>query len=54
MPFVNYFLFMKMFYFSFGWYNPLYTGELFHCYILDESFCYLMGVGSILSLLFYF
>ena len=34
--------------------NPLYTGRLFHCYILDESICHFNGVGSILSLLFYF
>ena len=29
-------------------FNPLYTGGLFHCYILDE-----WGVGSVLLLLFY-
>ena len=34
--------------------NPLYTGGLFHCHILDESICHFRGVGSILSLLFYF
>ena len=34
--------------------NPLYTGGLFHCYILEESICHLRGVGSVLSLLFYF
>ena len=34
--------------------NPLYTGGLFHCYMLAESICQLRGVGSILSLLFYF
>ena len=33
--------------------NPLYTGGLFHCYMLDESIYQFMGVGSILSLLFY-
>ena len=32
--------------------NALYTGRLFHCYILDKSICNLMGVRSILSLLF--
>ena len=26
----------------------------FHCYMLDESICHFRGVGSILSLLFYF
>ena len=35
-------------------FNPLYTGRLFHCYILDESNCHFRGVGSILLLLFYF
>ena len=35
--------------------NPLYTGGLFHCYMLDESFFFhLRGVRSILSLLFNF
>ena len=33
--------------------NPLYTGGLFHCYILDESICHFRGVRSIFSLLFY-
>ena len=31
--------------------NPLYTGGLFHCYMLDESICHFRGVWSILSLL---
>ena len=35
-------------------FNSLYTGGLFHCYILDESICHVRGIGSILSLLFYF
>ena len=34
-------------------FNPLYTGILYHCYMLDESTCHLRGVGSILWLLFY-
>ena len=34
--------------------NPLYTGGLCHCYMLDESICHFRGVGSILSLLLYF
>ena len=34
--------------------NPLYTGRLLHCYMLDESICRFRGVMSILSLLFYF
>ena len=34
--------------------NPLYTGGLFHCYMLDESICHIRDVGSILSLLYYF
>ena len=29
--------------------NPLYTGRLFHCCMLDESICHFRGVGSILS-----
>ena len=32
--------------------NQVYTGRLFHCLML--SICHLRGVGSILSLLFYF
>ena len=35
-------------------FNPLYIGGIFHCYMLDESDCHFRGVGSILSLLFYF
>ena len=34
--------------------NLLYTDRLFHCYMLEDSICHLRGVGSILSLLFYF
>ena len=34
--------------------NPLNTGGLFHCYILDESICHVRDVRSLLSLLFYF
>ena len=34
--------------------NPLYTGGLFHCYMLNESICHFRDVGSVLSLLFYF
>ena len=34
--------------------NSLYTGRLFHCYMLDASTCRFRGVRSILSLLFYF
>ena len=34
--------------------NPLNTGGLFHCYILDESIFHFRDVGSISSLLFYF
>ena len=35
-------------------FNPLYTGRLFHCYMLEESICHFRGVRSTLSLLFYF
>ena len=35
-------------------FHPLYTGGLFHCYILDEFNCNFRDVGSILSLLFFF
>ena len=35
-------------------FNLLYTGGLFHCYMLEESVCQFRGVGSILSLLFNF
>ena len=31
---------------SFACFNPLYTGKLFHCYMLDESICHLRGIGS--------
>ena len=34
--------------------KPLYTGRLFHYYMLGKSICHFRGVGSILSLLFYF
>ena len=34
--------------------NPLYTGRLFHCYMLSDSICHLRGFRAILSLLFYF
>ena len=27
---------------------------MFHCYILGQSICHFRGVGSILSILFYF
>ena len=33
--------------------NPLYTGGVFHCHMLDEYICQLRGVGSILLLLVY-
>ena len=35
-------------------FNLLYTCGLFHCYMLDKSICHFRGVGSILSLLFFF
>ena len=25
--------------------NPLYTGGLFHCYMLDKSICHFKGAG---------
>ena len=31
-------------------FNPLYTGGLFHCYMLEESICHFRAVGSILLL----
>ena len=34
--------------------NPLHTDRLFNRYMLDEFICHFRGVGSILSLLFYF
>ena len=33
--------------------NPLYTGRLFHCYMLDESSFHFGDVRSILSLISY-
>ena len=32
------------------YFNPLYSGGLFHCYMLDKFICHLRGVRSILSL----
>ena len=34
--------------------NSLYSGGLFHCYMLVESICHFRGVGSNLLLLCYF
>ena len=34
--------------------NPLYTGGLFHCYILDKSSCHFRDLRSILMLFFLF
>ena len=34
-------------------FNPLYTGGLFHHYMLVESICHFRGVRFILLLLFY-
>ena len=34
--------------------HSLYSGRLFHCYMLGKSICHFRGVWSILSLLFYF
>ena len=34
--------------------NPLYSGGIFNCYMLDASICHFRGLGSIKSLLFYF
>ena len=34
--------------------NPLYTGWLLYCYMLDESIYHFRGVKSILSFIFYF
>ena len=31
--------------------NPLYTGGLFHCYMLDKFVCHFRGVRPILSLI---
>ena len=36
------------------WVNPLHTGRLFHCYMLDKSNCQFRDGGYILLLLFYF
>ena len=36
------------------WLHSLYTGEVFHCYMLYKSICHFRGVMSILSLFFYF
>ena len=30
-------------------FNPVCTGGLFHCYMVDEPICHVRGVGSILS-----
>ena len=35
-------------------FNPLYTGVLFHCYMLDKYICHFKVVRSSLVLLFYF
>ena len=37
-----------------GLFNPLCTDGLLHCYVLDKFICHFRGVGSVLSLLFYF
>ena len=39
---------------QYGGFYTLYTGWLFHCYMLNESICHFRGVRSILSHLFYF
>ena len=36
------------------YFNPLFTGRLFHCYLFDKSVCHFKDVGTILLLLFYF
>ena len=28
-------------------FNPLCTGGLFHCYMMDESICHFRGAGSV-------
>ena len=48
------FAYQASFIFIFGSFNPLYTGGLFHYYILEESICYFRGVRCILSLLIIF
>ena len=35
-------------------FNSLYTGRLFHCFILEETICHFRGIRSIVLLLFYF
>ena len=40
--------------FRFWYTNILYTDGLLHCYKVGESICHFSGVGSVLSLLFYF
>ena len=37
----------------FAFLRPIYTGGLFHIFLLDEFICHFRGVGSILSLQFY-
>ena len=32
--------------------NPLYTGGLFHCYVLGKSICHFRGVYFVTSILF--
>ena len=34
--------------------NPLFAGELFHCYMLEESTCHFRDVRSILLLLVFY
>ena len=31
-------------------FNPLCTGELFHCFMLDKSICHFRGIRSIMTL----
>ena len=31
-------------------FNPFYTGRVFHCYMLDESTCHFRDIGPLLSL----
>ena len=35
-------------------FSPLYTGRIFHCYVLNKFICHFRGLGSVLLLLFYF
>ena len=44
--FIRVFIFL----FNFCFFNPLYTGELIHCNMLDESICHFRDVGSVLLL----